>query len=595
MSRRALVVLGEALRREPRRLVGVVCWSVAEAAPAFVIGHAIARAIEDGFAAGRPWTGLGWLAVLGGAWLVAAAGARQVILAVAAIVEPFRDRLLTRVVGGALRRAESSGRLPGGGSGGEREHAAVARSTLQVELARDAFAAVITVVRTFVFTVASVILGISTLFPEALVLVLPPFVAGLLLFLVSLPVLARRQREFIVADERTLETVTAMVGGLRDIVACGAEERVGATAGRQVTRQADAGRVLARVTAVRTLALAAGGRLPVVAVLAGTPWLIRHGAGPGVIIGMLAYITQSLTPALHGLVEGLGVSGVRLMVSLDRILQPEDPVEDGPRGRPTGTGAVVARGGGDAHVELRDVTFAYGPHAEPVIAGLDLVVPAGDHLAVVGPSGIGKSTLAALITGMLVPDEGEVLVGGVRADRLDPAERVLIPQEAYVFRGTLLDNLTYLAPDAPDRAVAAAVEAVGMRDLLRRVGGYSGEIDPGALSAGERQLIALTRSYLAAAHPGHAHLAILDEATCHLDPAAEARAELAFARGAGTLIVIAHRISSAVRARRVLLMDGTRVLLGTHEELIGAAPLYADLVGHWGPPDRDHHAREFVR
>jgi ATP-binding cassette subfamily C protein len=222
-----------------------------------------------------------------------------------------------------------------------------------------------------------------------------------------------------------------------------------------------------------------------------------------------------------------------------------------------------------------------------VIADLDLIVPGGDHLAVVGPSGIGKSTLAALITGVLEPRQGKILVGGVRADRLDPASRVLIPQEAYVFRGSVLDNLTYLAR-APLSAVEDAAQTVGMTDLVRRLGGYSAEINPGALSAGERQLIALTRAYLAPVG-----LTILDEATCHLDPAAEARAEAAFARRDGTLIIIAHRITSALRARRVLLMDGTRVLLGTHSELLRAAPLYADLVGRWQPPHRDHE-REFV-
>lgn len=317
--------------------------------------------------------------------------------------------------------------------------------------------------------------------------------------------------------------------------------------------------------------------------LAGTPWLLRHGAGPGMVIGTLAYITQSLTPAFGGLVQGLGVSGVRLMVSMNRILEATESPED--RSEPTtriGPGAPV--------VELRGVRFAYGPHAEPVIADLDLDVPAGGHLAVVGPSGIGKSTLAALITGMLTPQAGEVRVGGVEAGRLAHGDRVLIPQEAYVFRGTLMENLSYLT-DGPGAAGRAeeAVEALGMTELVRRVGGLSAELRPDTLSAGERQLIALARAYLAPAE-----LVILDEATCHLDPESEARAEQAFARRGGTLIVIAHRISSARRARRVLLMDGTRVLLGTHEELVRAAPLYADLVGQWRPPDRDPE-REFAQ
>ncbi|MBG0824235.1 ABC transporter ATP-binding protein [Planomonospora sp. ID91781] len=552
-----------ALRRDPRVLVRLGLWSVLESAPALLIGLAVARAIDDGFAAGRPATGLAWLAVLGGAWLVAAIGAQRVVLAVAAIVEPFREDLLSHVVEGALDRSAA----PGPGT----EASAVARSNLQVELARDALASVVTVVRSFVFTAVSVLLGLMTLIPQVLVLVLPPFAAGLGLFLLSLPVLARRQRAFLLADERTAESVTAVAGGLRDIAACAAEERAAAAVGRRVTEQAEAGRALARVTAVRTLSLAVGGWSPAVLVLAGTPWLLSEGAGAGVILGALAYVTQSLAPALDNLVEGLGVSGVRLWVSLDRIEESARTGAD----RPLAAGDRLPAAHGGA--ELRGVTFAYGPHAEPVIAGLDLSVPDGDHLAVVGPSGIGKSTLAGLIAGVLRPDAGEVLVGGVPADRLAPAERVLIPQEAYVFRGSLMENLTYLARAGAGQ-VDEAVAAVGLAGLVERLGGYRAEIRPALLSPGERQLVALARAYLTPAR-----LIVLDEATCHLDPVAEARAEEAFARRGGTLLVIAHRPASALRARRVLVMDGTRVRLGTHGELLASSPLYAGLVGRWDP------------
>ncbi|MEU4538507.1 ABC transporter ATP-binding protein [Streptosporangium sp. NPDC023825] len=556
--------LRRALRRDPYQLVRLAGWSVAETAPSLVIGLAIARAIDDGFGAGQPATGFAWLALLGGAWLLAAVGARQVVMAVAAIVEPFREELLAHVVDDALRHSVMSGRGPGA--------AAVARSNLQVELARDAFASVITVVRSFAFTVVSVMLGLATLVPEVLALVLPPFVAGLVIFLLSLRALARRQRDFILADERTAGSLATMVGGLRDITACRAEERVAGDVGLRVAEQARAARSLARVTALRTLSLAVGGWLPVLLVLAGTPWLVGEGAGAGVILGALAYVTQSLTPALGNLVEGLGINGVRLRVALGRLLRDGDPPV---RAR----GRIAARDGdgGAGAAELRGVTFAYGPHAEPVIDGLDLSVPEGDHVAVVGPSGIGKSTLAALLTGVLPPGAGRVLVCGVPADRLDPADRVLIPQEAYVFRGSLLENLTYLA-DASQEAVDDAVAAVGLTNLVARLGGYSTEIHSGLLSPAERQLVALARAYLAPAR-----LVILDEATCHLDPAAEARAEEAFARRGGTLLVIAHRLTSALRARRILVMDGTSVRLGTHEEMLAASPLYADLAGQWNP------------
>ncbi|TYB68973.1 ABC transporter ATP-binding protein [Nonomuraea sp. PA05] len=395
---------------------------------------------------------------------------------------------------------------------------------------------------------------------------MPPFLAGLALFLASLPALARRQRAYLVADERLAEAMTGMAGGLRDIEACGLRENVTGRLGRRVGAQAAAARTLARVSAVRTAALAAGGWLPVVLVLAGTPWLLERGVGAGVVVGTLAYVTQSLAPALGGLVQGLGVAGVRLAVSLRRILtMAPAPAPALPAIRPSG-----------GEVRLGAVTFAYGPHSAPVLESLDLTIAEGDHLAVVGPSGAGKSTLASLISGVLRPGEGEVLVGGVPADRLDPAVRVLIPQEAYVFRGTLRENLLYYTP--PSTGLTEAVEAVGAASLVDELGGYDAQVDPGALSAGQRQLIALARAYLAPAS-----LIILDEATCHLDPVTEARAEAAFARRGGTLIVVAHRLTSALRARRILLMDGARITIGTHEELIRTSPLYADLAGHWHP------------
>ncbi|MFI7632687.1 ATP-binding cassette domain-containing protein [Nonomuraea sp. NPDC049400] len=545
-----------ALGREPRRLVALGLWSVLEAAPAFLIGHAVARAIEDGFAKAEPMTGLGWLAALGVAWLVAAVAARQVVLCVAGVAEPFRDDLLTHVVEGTLRQAA------------RRDSAAVARATLQVELARDAFAAVVTTVRGFAFTVISVVLGLVTLAPQAIALVLPPFAAGLGLFLASLPALARRQRAFLLADERLADAMTAMAGGLRDIEACGLQERTAERLDHQVGAQAAAARALAGVTAARTAALAVGGWLPVVLVLAGTPWLLERGLGAGVIVGTLAYVTQSLAPALGGLVQGLGVSGVRLVATLGRIAAATPPA---PPRRPGIRPAA-------ADVRLASVTFAYGPHSAPVLDGLDLVIPEGDHLAVVGPSGAGKSTLAALVSGVLRPAKGEALVGGVPADQVDPAVRVLIPQEAYVFRGTLMENLTCLAAGDPGERLDEAVAAVGARELVDELGGYEAQLDPAALSAGQRQLVALARAYLTPAP-----LVILDEATCHLDPAAEATAEAAFARRGGTLIVVAHRLTSALRARRILLMDGTRVTIGTHDELVRVSPLYADLAGHWHP------------
>ncbi|WP_248964416.1 ATP-binding cassette domain-containing protein [Sphaerisporangium perillae] len=560
-------LLWRAVRERPRHLVRLLGWSFAEAAPSFASGQAIAHALDDGFAAGRPLTGLAWLVVLAAAWLAAALGARQVLLAIAGIVEPFRDELLRRVVEGTLHRAAASGLRT--------DSAAVARMNRQVELARDSLGAVIAVVRSFLFSVVGVLLGVMTLMGSVLPLVLLPLVAGLALFLMSLPAMARAQREAILAEERTAASLAAMVDGLRDVTACGAEDRVAAGVGRDVERQARATGALARLTAVRTVSLAVGGWLPILMVLAATPALVRQGATAGIILGTLTYVAQSLTPALGSLVQGVGVNGVRLVTALQRIMSTSERLAAA-----VAAGVCVPKG---MLLRLRGVTFAYGPGADPVIRDLGLAVRDGDHLAVVGPSGIGKSTVAALVAGLLRPDAGRILIGGVPIEELDRAAmcraRVLIPQEAYVFRGTLGDNLTYLAGGRSRADLDKAVDAVGLTDLVRRLGGYEAEVDPSELSSGERQLVALTRAYLSPAR-----LVLLDEATCHLDPAAEARAEEAFAARDGTLIVIAHRLTSALRARRVLVMDGTRALVGTHEEMVAASGLYRDLMGRWEAP-----------
>lgn len=185
------------------------------------------------------------------------------------------------------------------------------------------------------------------------------------------------------------------------------------------------------------------------------------------------------------------------------------------------------------------------------------------------------------MAGVLRPRCGAVRVCGWPVPgREAAARRVLIPQEAYVFTGALAENLGHLRPDpVPERELLAAAEAVGLTPLLEALGGPEARVEPGALSAGERQLIALTRAYLS-----YAPLVLLDEATCHLDPRAEERAESAFAnRPGGTLVVVAHRISSARRADRTLVMDGRETAYGTHDELVRCSPLYRDLVGGWAP------------
>ncbi|WP_243773734.1 ATP-binding cassette domain-containing protein [Actinomadura barringtoniae] len=546
-------------RSHPRPVAALVFWSMIEAAPTLLFGLAVARAV-DAFRADHPWNAGAWLGLLAVTALAGAVGSKRLYGPLAAIVEPFRDDLVRLVTRGALYRSLN----------GRPDTGAVARLTHQVEIVRDTFGGLLVVVRGFLFAAAGAAIGLLALMPQVALLVVAPLVLGLGLFTLAFGAAAARQRDLVVGEEEIAERTGALAEGLRDVVACGGEERVRERLAQVVDGQAAAGRAVARMTAVRVLTIAVGGWIPPLLILICAPWLVRHGATAGTVVGALTYVLHGLQPALQSLVQGMGGSGLRLAVTLGRILEtaaaPPPPVRPFPDGRRAPVSGTA--------IELRDVTFAYGPHAQPVISDLDLSIPAGDHVAVVGPSGIGKSTLAALVAGVLSPDAGRVRVGGRPPG--DPRLRVLIPQEAYVFTGTLHDNVAYLAPGATDDAVVGAGDAVGLTTLAARLGGYGGLVDPAALSAGERQLIALARAHLAPAP-----VIMLDEAGCHLDPAAEARAERALARRPGTLIVIAHRMSSALRARRVLVLDGTRARLGSHEELLRSSPLYRDLVGHW--------------
>jgi ATP-binding cassette subfamily C protein len=572
------------MRGRGRELRVLAAWSILEAVPAFLSGRLVAQATDHGFLVRRPATGFVWLSVLGVSVVVGSWATRQMLRGLAAVVEPFRDRLVTDVVTGALHRSTLSGASP--------DTAAVGRLTQHVEIVRDAYAGVLGVVQTFLVTTVSALLGLLTLIPAALVLVVPPLLVGLALFAGALSRTATHQRASILADERIAEAVTTVAGGLRDVVACGGEVTAAVTIGEQIDAQARATWELARLTAVRSLAIAIGGWLPLVLILAGGTWLVRNGATTGAILGALMYVLQGVHPALQTLARGLGGSGLWLIITLGRITAEANVVGEDHRGAGDDEPVAAGRPGpgsprllhSDApyrgDIRLHNVTFRYGPAAQPVVSGLHLAVGDGDHLAVVGPSGVGKSTLAGLMAGLLQPEMGEVRIGGVTVQRCDRLilgrRRVLIPQEAYVFAGTLRENLAYLRPDVRLAEIDAAVDRLGMRPLVERLGGFDADMQPLLLSAGERQLITLARAYVAPAP-----LVILDEATCHLDLSAEARVEQVFASRPGTLVVVAHRISSALRARRILVMDGTRTIVGTHDELLARSELYRDLVGLW--------------
>ncbi|MEU3004137.1 ABC transporter ATP-binding protein [Streptomyces sp. NPDC007020] len=567
------------LRARTGAILRLAGWSLLEFAQTFLSGYGVARALDDGFLAGRPATGLLWLAVAAVAVLPAVLAARGVFGRLADLVEPLRDGLVRRAVARAL-----SGAL---GRGGDVSTRSLSQVTHQSEIARDGWAGLVLTLRSFVFTAAGAVTGLLALSPALLLIVLPPLVLGAALFVGTLPPMAARQRAYLAADEAYAAHAGELAASVRDIAAAGTAEPTVDRSRALAETQLAASRSLARWSAVRVVALAVCGRFPPLLLLLGAPWLLRNGLTPGGLVGALTYLTQALAPAVQALMTMLGTAGGRLVVVLDRFTDAPPPPADAPR-PPAADGSPpphnVARATPVA--ELHAVSFAYGPCAHPVLDRLSLTVGAGEHLAVVGPSGSGKSTLAAVLAGTERPTGGAVRWRGRPARPADATSvRVLLPQHAYVFSGSLRDNLRYLRPDVGDREIAAMAQAVGLDALLSRLGSLDADVEPERLSQGERQLVALGRAYLAAPP-----LLILDEATSRLDPAAETRAELAFAALPGALVVVAHRLSSARRADRTLVMDGPRTRCGTHGELLRYSALYRDLSGLWEPEDEPDEA-----
>lgn len=313
-------------------------------------------------------------------------------------------------------------------------------------------------------------------------------------------------------------------------------------------------------------------------IAAGVIFGVSWGLSAGTLVAFLFLVTLLVEP-VQMLVETINQAqsagaGLRKVLSLlDSPIDVEDPVDG------------VALPDRPLDVQFEDVRFRY-PTGGDVLSDVTVSIAAGERVAVVGETGSGKTTFAKLATRLLDPADGSIAIADVFLDRVrfdSLRSRVAyVPQEGFLFEGTIADNVRYGKPDATDDAVRVAIADLGLLEwvdaLTDGIGTRVGERGSN-LSAGERQLVAIVRAWIA-----NPDLLVLDEATSAVDPALEVQIRRAIERltSGRTSITVAHRLSTAEASDTVLVFDAGRVVeRGPHEELVRAGGVYAALHRDW--------------
>jgi len=310
----------------------------------------------------------------------------------------------------------------------------------------------------------------------------------------------------------------------------------------------------------------------------GGQMVVRHQLSIGALVAFFLYLNRFFQP-IQLLVQQYNAlqQGRSSVIRLRELIETPPTVDE----RPDATVLPTIEG----RITFDHVTFGY-LEGRPVLTDVSLDIAPGESVAFVGPTGAGKSTLAKLANRFYDPTSGRVLVDGVDVRTVTlrslRSQLGVVPQEPFLFAGSIRTNLRFSRPDATDAELDEAIDVVGLRDLIDR-------LDQGldtvvhergqTLSAGERQLLALARAFLA-----RPRVLILDEATSSLDLQSEIIVERALDRllEGRTAILIAHRLTTAQRADRIVVVDhGGIVEMGSPADLLAAGGAYAAMYESW--------------
>jgi ATP-binding cassette subfamily B protein len=442
---------------------------------------------------------------------------------------------------------------------------------LQDGLAQLAVQALTMVVITAVLFATNVRLALITL-----ALVLPLLIASSLWFRAASERGYERVRDGIAG---VLGDLSESLHGVRTVVAHNRQARNVVEHRNIVGDYRGANNYTAQINALYGPGTQLLGYLAQAALLAiGGDMYLHHQLSLGALVAFFLYLNRFFSP-IQLLVQQYntfqqGQSSIAKLHTLFAV-EPSTPEDAGAIELPPIAGDIV----------FDHVTFGYDATV-PVVRDIDLRIRAGESVAFVGQTGAGKSTLAKLITRFYDPTAGRVLIDGhdLRKVTIDSLRRQLgvVPQEPFLFAGSLRYNIAFARSEASDEEVWEAVRAVGLADVVERMPDGLDTVvhERGqSLSSGERQLIALARAFLA-----HPRVLVLDEATSNLDLASEAKIESALdvLLEARTAVLIAHRLTTAMKADRIIVVDQGRIVeMGSHDQLVARHGRYAEMYATW--------------